>query len=102
MTAYHDGYARMNKSNGKKYHITLSTIKYRGVTLEMDLHEWIVANPVIAMPRIVKHISPVESASHMLNRRIEKPKQSDQIISILIHKPETANSVAQLTGIHSS
>jgi hypothetical protein len=32
----------------------------------------IVANPVIAMPRMVGHVSPVESASHMPNRRTDK------------------------------
>ena len=32
----------------------------------------IVANPVIAMPRMVSHVSPVESASHMPNRRTDK------------------------------
>jgi hypothetical protein len=40
MTAYHDACARMNQSNGKKYHITLSTVKFRGVALEMDLREF--------------------------------------------------------------
>jgi hypothetical protein len=39
MTACHDACARMNQSNGKKYHITLSIIKFRGVALEMDLRE---------------------------------------------------------------